>query len=167
MVKYICKGDYRPAANAALRFPPFRRELVKELIRLPSVSKYNGNPLSLSEYTSESLLEEAEVNLPVLTEIIKGLAKSGRSFTVNKQALTLSSILNTWIRLNTLLIDGGCKTETMDLFHRIGLSSHPNTIRNQVQSCANHFDQQIVQWKDQIQHNLKEILFLEKILQRQ
>ena len=185
MVKNICKQNYRPAANAALHFPPFRRELVKELIQLlrkelktysegPSVAKYNGDPLSLSKYTSESLLEEAEVNLPVLTEIIKGSAKSARSFTLNKQALALSSVLNTWMprsnfiyRLNTLLIDGRCKTETMDLFHRFGLSCHPNTIRNQLQPCANHFDQQIIKWKDEIEKNRKEILFLEEILERQ
>ncbi|KXJ27193.1 hypothetical protein AC249_AIPGENE17609 [Exaiptasia diaphana] len=185
-VKNICKENYRAAANAALKFPPFRREVVKELIELlrkemrnysegpTPYGKYTGEPLDLSEYSSESLLEEAEVKLPLLTEIIKGCAKSARSFLANKHALTLSSFLNTWMprskfiyRLNAILIHGGCKTEAMDLVHRLGLSCHPNTIRNQVQACANHFDKEIVQWKKKIEKNRKAILFLEEVIKRQ
>lgn len=56
MRKTVCKGNYCAAANAALSFPPFRRELVKELIQLirkelntcsqgPSAANYNGDPL--------------------------------------------------------------------------------------------------------------------------
>jgi len=93
---------------------------------------------------------------------------------LNKQALMVSSFLNTWIprsnyiyRINTLLIVGGCKTEVMELFHRLGLSCHPNTIRNQLQACANHFDKQIVKWKYEIEENRKGIQLLEEVLQQQ
>ncbi|PFX23522.1 hypothetical protein AWC38_SpisGene11929 [Stylophora pistillata] len=151
MMKNVRKGNYRAAANATLSFPPFQRELVKELIQLirkelktysqgPSAAKYNGDPLSLKEYSNESLLEEAEANLPGPTNIIKKSAKSAKTFAVNKQALALSSALKTWIprsnfvyRLNTLLIDGGCKTEAMDLLHRL--------VKDRVHACPSFKEQ--------------------------
>ena len=51
----------------------------------------------------------------------------------------------------------------MDLFHRLGLSSHPNTIRAQLQSAADHFDKEILAWKTQIEVNRKQLKLIEEI----
>ena len=186
MVKSLCKENYHQAAYAALKFPPFREELVKEVAKLvkgelktysegPSTAKYNGDPLSLSQYNAENMLEDAEVNLPVLFQIVKGSVKSQAvRFVQNKQALMLSSFMNTWMprsnflyRINTLLIAGSCKTEIMDVFHRLGLSCHPNTIRRQLEAAAGYFDKDIMKWKEEIELNRRAVKLLEEVLKCQ
>jgi len=70
MVKNLCKENYQAAANAALQFPPFRRELVKAVAQQvkkevrdyskgKSMAKYEGDPLKLKNFNGEEFLEEA------------------------------------------------------------------------------------------------------------
>ena len=62
MVKHLCLENYQAAANAALKFPPLRRELVKAVTsavrtevrsysRGKSMAKYDGDPLNLRRLT--------------------------------------------------------------------------------------------------------------------
>ena len=185
MVKNLCKENYQAAANAALQFPPFRRELVKAVAQQvkkeirdyskgKSMAKYEGDPLKLKNFNGEEFLEEASERMPITHSIVTTTSKDGVKFLVNKQVLALSAILNTWLprsnfiyRMNTLLTTGCCKTEVMDLFHRLGLSSHPNTIRAQLQSSANHFNEEILVWKSQIETNRKQLNLLEEVVTTQ
>ena len=102
--------------------------------------------------------------MPITHAIVTATSKVRVKYRINKEALALLAILNTWLhrsnfiyRINTLLTAGCCKTEMMDLLHRLGLSSHPNTIRTQLQSSADHFDKEIMAWRGQIETNQKQI----------
>ena len=134
------------------------------------MAKYDGDPLNLKQFKTEDFLEEARERIPVTHAIVTATSKVGAKYLQNKQALTLSAFLNTWLprsnfiyRNNTLLTAGCCKSEVMDLFHRLGLSSHPNTIRAQLQSAADHFDKEILAWKTQIEVNRKQLKLIEEI----
>lgn len=181
MVKHLCLENYQAAANAALKFPPLRRELVKAVTsavrtevtsysRGKTTAKYDGDPLNLKHFKTEDFLQEARERIPVTHAIVTATSKVGAKYLQNKQALALSAILNTWLprsnfiyRNNTLLTAGCCKSEVMDLFHRLGLSSHPDTIRAQLQSAADHFDKEILAWKTQIEVNRKQLKLIEEI----
>ena len=140
----------------------------------PSEAKYNRDPLSLKEWRSEKLLEDAKHNLPILSEIVEGSTKGTANYIQHKKALMLSSFLNTWIprsnflyRTNVLLIAGSCKTEVRDLFHRLGLSCHPSTIRRQLQAAADYFNKDTMKWKKENEINLKSVKLLEEVLKHQ
>ena len=112
--------------------------------------------------------------MPIMHFIVTTTSKEGVKFLVNKQVLALSAIFNTWLphsnfiyRINTLLTTGCCKTEVMDLFHRLGLSSHPNTIHAQLQSSANHFNEEILVWKSQIETNRRQLNLLDEVVTTQ
>ena len=122
MVKHLCRQDYQAAANAALKFPPFRTELVKAVScqvkkelqiysKGKSMAKFDGDPLSLKTFKNEDLLEEARERMPITHAIVTATTK----YHINKEALTLSAILSTWLprsnfiyRINTHLTAGFC-----------------------------------------------------------
>ena len=181
MVKNLCQENYQAASNTALWFPPFRRELVKAIAqqvkkevrgycKRKSMARYKGDPLKLKNFNADLFLEEANERMPIAHSIVTTMSKDGVKFLVNKQVLALSAILNTWLprsnfiyRINTLLTTGCCKTEVMDLFHRLGLSSHPNTIRAQLQSSANHFNK----GRSQIETNRRQLNLLDEVVTTQ
>ena len=139
-----------------------------------SVARYNGDPMTLTSYRSEKLVQEAIERIPIVYTRVKTTSKSGVKYGVNKRALALSAILNTWLprsnfiyRINSLLTMGCCKTEIMDLFHRLGLASHPNTIRSQLQSSAEHFNNEIMVWKDAIESTRKQENLYHEVLRTQ
>ena len=91
----------------------------------------------------------------------------------NKEALIFASILNPWIpnsyftfRINTILVPGGCKKEEMDCFNKLGLASHPNTVRNMQKKACFAFDKAAKNWKDEIVTPEKKIPLLEEVLNR-
>ena len=61
MVKNLCQENYQAAANTALWFPPFRRELVKAVAQVKkevrgyckrkSMARYEGDPLKLKNFS--------------------------------------------------------------------------------------------------------------------
>ena len=55
----------------------------------------------------------------------------------------------------------------MDLLYRLGLSSHPSTVRAQLQSSADHFDKEIMAWRSQIERNRKQIKLLDEVIATQ
>ena len=177
----LCIQDFKAAANCALKFLPFRREIVEavctvvkrelqEYSKRPSTAKYEGDPLKLMYYNNEELLESAREKLPVTYELITNTSKLVKH-EVNKQALAISALLNTWIprsnfvyTINTLLTVGCCKNEVKDLFHRLGLASHPNTIRQQLECTSRQYAKDILVWKDAIEKNREGSKLLEEAL---
>lgn len=65
------------------------------------------------------------------------------------------------------MIAGTCKTEVMDIFHRLGLSCHPSTVRRQLQAAADYFHKDIMRWKTENETNMKAVKLLQKVLQHQ
>ena len=53
-------------------------------------------------------------------------------------------------RINTILVLGGCKKEEMDCFNKLGLASHPNTVRNMQKKACVAFDKVVTGWKDDV-----------------
>jgi hypothetical protein len=130
--------------------------------------------MTLASYKSEQLVQEAMERMPIVHTFVKATTKAGVKYDVNKEALAISSLLNMWLprskfiyRINALLTMGCCKTEIMDLFHRLGLASHPNTIRAQLQSSADHFNKEILVWKNAIESTRKQEKLLHEVLDTQ
>ena len=187
MIKQICLEDYKAASNSALKFLPFRREIVKAVtleikremrsyIKGKSMAKYNGNPLSLKDFRSDDFLLEMSERLSLTHTIVTATSNSHTKtkFLKNKQILAFSALLNTWLKrsnfiylLNLLLSKGCCKTEIIDLFHRLGLASHPNTIRSQLQRAANLSADEILSWKAEIEVSRKQVYLLDEVLSSQ
>ena len=182
IVKNLCTKNYKATANAAIKFIPFKTEILnvascimkKELryfSKGPSMAKYEGEPASIGTFTNAELLHTAQEKIPVTHLLITSTSKSGVKYSKNKRALALSAMLNTWMprsnfvyRINTLLTAGCCKTDVIDIFHRLGLASHPNTVRQQLESSAMHYDTEIMAWKKQIEiHRKSENLFQEAL----
>ena len=89
----------------------------------------------------------------------------------NKEALIFASMINPWIpnshftfRINTILVLGGCKKEEMDCFNKLGLASHPNTVRNMQKKACVAFDKVATDWKDDVVTREKKIRLLEEVL---
>ena len=182
MVKNLCLENYQAVANSALKFPPLKRELLKavsgivkkelrDYSRGKSPAKYDGDPLSLTTFNNAELLESAREQMPCTHAIITSTSKNGAKYEENKQGLALSALLNTWIprsnfvyRINTLLTAGCCKNEVIDIFHRFGIASHPNTVRQQLESCARYYDSEVLVWKNEIEINRKSEKPLKEVL---
>ena len=119
-------------------------------------------------------MESARLQMPWTYSMIMNTSKPGVKYEKNKRALVISALLDTWIprsnfvyRINTLLTTGSCKNEVIDLFHRLGLSSHSCTIRRQVKAAARHYDPEIMVWKKTIERNRKNYILLQEALSSQ
>ena len=66
--------------------------------------------------------------------------------------------------INTILVLGGCKKEEMDCFNKLGLASHPNTVRNMQKKACVDFDKTATGWKDVVVTREKKIRLLEEAL---
>ena len=86
MVKNLCQENYQAAANTALWFPPFRRELVKavaqqvkkevrDCCKRKSLAKYEGEPLQLKNFNGEEFSEEASERMPIMHSIVTTTSK--------------------------------------------------------------------------------------------
>ena len=67
-------------------------------------------------------------------------------------------------RINTILVLGGCKKEEVDCFHKLGLSSHPNTLRNMQKKAAASFDKSVNEWKIDTVNRHSKIKLLEEVI---
>ena len=178
--KKHCSKKYASAASAAFDFPPFRQAVIKECNRRikrelsaylkdpTSVFKYRDDVKKLADYRNAHLMKEAEKKLPLSYEFVISTTKNKCKFVTAKQALVLSSILNSWIskslfvyRNNVLLISAGCKGEEMECFQRLGLCSHKNTLRNLRTAMGKGFDQPVAAWKAGLEDN-REAVFKKK-----
>ena len=96
--------------------------------------------------------------MPLLYTVITGSSRKSKvNYLKEKEALTISSLLNTWIpRLNfaycnnVLLRVGGCKGEIINLFQKQWLCSNKETTRNMFEEVSKSFDQKVCSWKNEI-----------------
>ena len=122
-----------------------------------TIFKYE-NPKKLPEYSTESLMNEAKETMPLLYTVIRGSSRKSKvNYLKEKEALIISSFLNTWIprsnfvyRNNVLPCVGGCKGEIINLFQKQGLCSNKETTRNMLEEVSKSFDQKVCIWKNEI-----------------
>lgn len=187
LVKNLCTGNYETAAHAALNLESLRshiaegftRELKKEMKEYTSkkdnLFSYDGNTQKLSEYSTAALLEEAKETMPLLHTVITGSSRKNKVTNLReKEALILSSFLNTWIprsnfayRNNVLLCVGACKGEVISMFQKQGLCSHKNTTRNMLNDVSKSFDKDLRKWKDDISSTKKQLHLLKGYMDNQ
>ena len=143
--------NYKAAAHSVRNFEPLqskvllevgkqvRREITQYSKDPSNQFKYRGNLEKLAEFNNISLLKEVEEKVPTLHTLVKASSKGCQKVKhpINQEALIFSSFLNLWMptsnfsyRINTILILEGCKKEEVDCFNKLGLCSHPNTLRN-------------------------------------
>ncbi|CAB3979299.1 PREDICTED: uncharacterized protein LOC107327384 [Paramuricea clavata] len=70
-------------------------------------------------------------------------------------------------RNNIILTTGGCKCEEIDYFHRLGLSSHRNTLRNIQERLSKNHDEDVKKWKESALIVIKKISLLKDVMSRQ
>lgn len=150
-----------------------KREIQTYATNPDATFKYHGNIKKLANYRNNHLIGDAEKNLPITNTIIKATFPGHKRVknSLNKHALIISTLLNPWLprsnfiyRVNTLLISGGCRSEEVDCFHKLALSSHYNTLRNMQKKAAVSHDKIVVEWKDTIVKTKMEARLLEEIL---
>lgn len=188
LVKSICLKNYKAAAAAVTKIQPLMKKTVEQIgqklkVELRNYSrdpnavfKYDGDLQKLANYRSEHLIADAEQKLPILhTLICRSFSNvSEEKFAVNKKALAISGVLIPWIpsnkftyRNNVILTTGGCKSEEIDYFHRLGLSSHKNTLRNIQERLSKNYDEDVKKWKETAMFDIKKVSFLKEVLSRQ
>ena len=187
LVKNLGIKNYKAAAVGVTKFSPLHdkvlEEIGKEIKReLKNYSKdptntykYRGELEKLADFRNDHLITEIQQKAPNLHCLVSSsfprnkIVKNAK----NEEALIFASILNPWIpnsyftfRINTILVLGGCKKEEMDCFNKLGLASHPNTVRNMQKKACFAFDKAATNWKDEIVTREKKILLLEEVLNR-
>ena len=150
-----------------------KREIKRYLEDPSNVFKYHGNLEKLAEFTNESLLKDVEEKIPSLHTFVKASVQGCQKVKnpVNQEALIISSYLNLWMPIsnfaygiNTILVLGGCKKEEVDWFHKLGLSSHPNTLHNMQKKAAASFDKSVNEWKIHTVNRHNKIKLLEEVI---
>jgi hypothetical protein len=157
LVKNLALKNYKSSAVGVVKFGPLRdhvfeqvgKEMKREIqtyITDPDASlKYHGDIKKLATYRNNQLIEDAKKKLPIVDTIIKAAFPRHKRVKnlLNKRALIISTLLNPWLpnsnftyRVNSLLISGGCRSEEVDCFHKLGLSSHYNTLCNMQKNAA-------------------------------
>ena len=58
-------------------------------------------------------------------------------------------------------------TEETDYFHRLGLSSHKNTLRNIQEKISKNYDEDVTQWKDVALEEIKKASLFNEVLANQ
>ena len=138
--------------------------------------KYHGDIKKLADYRNDQLIKDAAEKLPIVDTIIKAAFPGHKRVknSLNKCALIISTLINPWLsrsnftyRINTLLISGGCRSEEVDCFHKLGLSSHYNTLRNMQTNAGVSHDKVLIEWKDSIVDAKMKARLLEEILPKQ
>lgn len=188
LVSNLGLKNYKAAAVGVTKFEPLRSKVVVEVGKQVKreIAKYSKDPSNLFKYRgdleqlakshNDSFIGEVEEKMPVLHTLIETSFRSSKKVKhpSNKQALIFSSILNPWIpisnfryRINTILVLGGCKKEEVDCLNKLGLSSHPNTLRNMQKKAAQSFDKVVVEWKDDTVSRNSKINLFEEVLKQQ
>lgn len=185
LVANMALKNYKAAAHGVRKFEPLqskvllevgkqvRREITQYSKDPSNQFKYRGNLEKLAEFNNKSLLKEVEEKVPTLHTLVKASSKGCQKVKhpMNQEALIFSSFLNLWMptsnfsyRINTILILGGCKKEEVDCFNKLGLCSHPNTLRNMQKKAAASFDKPVMEWKSDTENRHHQIKFLEEVI---
>jgi hypothetical protein len=188
LVKNLALKNYKSSAVGVVKFGPLRdhvfEQVGKEMKReiqmyttTPDASlKYHGDIKKLADYRNDQLIKDAAEKLPIVDTIIKAAFPGHKRVknSLNKRALIISALINPWLsrsnftyRINTLLISGGCRSEEVDCFHKLGLSSHYNTLRNMQTNAGVSHDKVLIEWKDSIVDAKMKARLLEEILPKQ
>lgn len=180
--------NYKAAAVGVTKFIPLKshvleevgkevkREIAKYSKDPSNAFKYRGDLGQLAEYRNDRFLKEVEEKIPVLHTLVDTSFRKSKKVknAVNKQALILASFLNPWLpvsnftfRNNTILVLGGCKKEEVDCLHKLGISSHPNTLRNMQKKAAKSFDKMVVEWKNDAVSRRNKIRLFQEVMKKQ
>ena len=185
LVANLALKNYKAAAYGLTKFEELNSKVVLEVGRQvkkeitsyskdpSSVFKYRGDLEQLAEFKNGNLIKDIEEKIPTLHYLVKASFRTSQKLKnpVNKKALIISSFLNLWMpisnfayRINTILVLRGCKKEEVDCFHKLGLCSHPNTLRNMQTKAAVSFDKPVIEWKNNAVNRNKRIKFLEEVI---
>lgn len=126
----------------------------------------------LADFRNDQLIKDIQQKAPKLHCLVSSSFPRNKKIknSFNKEALIFASMISPWIpnshftfRINTILVLGGCKKEEMDCFNKLGLASHPNTVRNMQKKACVDFDKVATEWKDVVVTREK-IRLLEEVL---
>ena len=140
-----------------------------------NIYKYRGDLDKLADFRNDQLIKDIQQKAPKLHCLVSSSFPRSKKVknSFNKEALIFASILNPWIpnsyftfRINTVLVLGGCKKEEMDCFNKLGLASHPNTVRNMQKKACVAFDKVVTGWKDDIVTREQKIRLFEEVRNR-
>lgn len=187
LVRNLALKNYKATGSGVRKFSPLFENVLQEVGReikreLKAYSKdplntfkYRGDLDKLADFRNDQLMQDIQQKAPKLHCLVSTSfprhKKIKNSF--NKEALIFASIINPWIpnsyytfRINTILVLGGCKKEEMDCLNKLGLASHPNTVRNMQKKACVDFDKVVTDWKDGVVTREKKIRLLEELLNR-
>ena len=126
------------------------------------------DPALVAEFRNSTFVKEVEIKTPFLYSALQGGVKEETDF--NKIALGASSCLSTrvkssaYLTRNTVILQhGGCKAQDISRLNRLGIcSSHDTSIRVQ-NRMGEAFDEDIIEWKEDIEETKQKILLLEEV----
>lgn len=132
-------------------------------------SSINTNdPVLISEFRNIRFVKEVEENTPYLYSALQGGVKDATNF--NQIALGAAACMSTrtkssafLIRNSIILQHGGCKAQDMSRLNKLGIcSSHSTSIRAQTR-MGEGFDDDVLEWKQDIETSKKKVLLLEEV----
>ena len=126
------------------------------------------DPALIAEFRNSTFVKEVEMKTPFLYSALQGGVKEDIDF--NKIALGASSCLSTrvkssaYLTRNTVILQhGGCKARDISRLNQLGIcSSHKTSIRVQ-NRMGEAFDEDITEWKEDIEETKKNIRLLEEV----
>ena len=130
------------------------------------------DPALIAEFRNSTFVKEVEMKTPFLYSALQGGVKEDIDF--NKIALGASSCLSTrvkssaYLTRNTVILQhGGCKARDISRLNQLGIcSSHKTSIRVQ-NRMGEAFDEDITEWKEDIEETKKNIRLLEEVKKAQ
>lgn len=137
--------------------------------------KYRGDLDKLADFRNYKLIKDVQEKAPKLHCLVSSSFPSQKKVKnpLNKEGLIFASLINPWIpnsyftfRINTILVLGGCKKEEMDCFNKLGLASHPNTVRNMQKKACVAFDKVVSEWNDEVVTKEKKIRLFQEVINR-
>ena len=185
LVKSLGLKNYKTAAVGVTKFLPLHDKMLveigKEINRElkayskdpTNIFKYRKDLEKLADFRNDQLIKDIQQKAPKLHCIVSSSFPRNKKMknSFNKEALIFASMINPWIpdshftfRMNTILVLGGCKKEEIDCFNKLGLASHPNTVRNMQKKACVAFDKVAMEWKDGVVTHEKKIRLLEEVL---
>ena len=132
-------------------------------------SSINTNdPVLVSDLRNIRFVKEVEENTPYLYSALQGAVKNATNF--NQIALGAATCMSTrtkssafLLRNSVILQHGGCKAQDMSRLNKLGIcSSHSSSIRAQ-NRMGEGFDDDILEWKHDIETSKKKVLLLEEV----
>ena len=130
------------------------------------------DPVLVSEFRNSRFAKELKEQTPFLHCALRGAVKDEMDF--NQIALAGAACISTrtksfaFLLRNTIILQhGGCKAQDISRLNRLGIcSSHDTSIRAQRRMGA-CFDEDVKEWKEEIEKAKTSILLLEEVRDKQ